>query len=220
MFDANRILGQLLSSPATAGFAGGVAGGMLTSKSGRKMAKKTLKYGGVAAVGALAYTAWQKHQQSKNTVTAPAPPVATAPVTPTVAEPLPAPAGSAFLPRPDDDAANNSLGLVLVRAMIAAANADGRLDGDEMQSILSRIEGLELSGEDKALLFDELRRPQDIAQLAASVTCPEMAAEVYVAALMAIEVDTTGEQLWLRELGRQLQLPDEVVGAIHEQLGK
>jgi uncharacterized membrane protein YebE (DUF533 family) len=37
---------------------------------------------------------------------------------------------------------------------------------------------------------------------------------------MAIEVDTTGEQLWLRELARQLQLPDEVVGSIHEQLGK
>ncbi len=215
MFDANRILGQLLSSPATTGFAGGVVGGMLTSKSGRKMAQKTLKYGGIAAVGALAYTAWKKHQQSKTTA------VATAPLAaPSVPAPLPAPAGSAFLPRPDDAVASNALGLLLVRAMIAAANADGRLDADEMQAILTRIETLELSGEDKALLFDELRRPQDIAQLAAAVTCPEMAAEVYVAALMAIEADTTGERLWLRELANQLALPDDLVQAIHGQVAR
>jgi len=214
MFDANKILGQLMGSPATAGFAGGLAGGMLTSKSGRKMAKKTLKYGGIAAVGALAYNAWQQHRANQA-----AGPVAPAQPAPAAgAELPPPPPGSAFLPPASDTAATNALGLTLVRAMIAAANADGRLDSDEMQAILGRVGDLELSAMDKARLMDELSQPVEIDQLVTAATSPEVATEIYVAALMAIEVDTAGERLWLRELASRLQLPDDVVQSIHGQL--
>ncbi len=251
MFDANRILGQLMGSPATAGFAGGLAGGMLTSKGGRKMAKKGLKYGGIAAVGALAYSAWQQHQQRQapqqpaapdpHQAPGPGPAAgmatggvagpaaghgATAHQTPTSAaaqppaELPPLPAGSAFLPPEQDTAATNALGLTLVRAMIAAANADGRLDGDEMQNILGRIDTLELSTEDKGQLMDELRQPVDMDQLVAAATSPEVATEIYVAARLAIEVDTAGERFWLKELASRLQLPQDVVQSIDQQVAQ
>jgi uncharacterized membrane protein YebE (DUF533 family) len=65
MTDINQILGKLLGSNLAGGFAGGLAGGLasnvLTSKSGRKMGKNALKMGGVAAVGALAYAAYQRY---------------------------------------------------------------------------------------------------------------------------------------------------------------
>ena len=237
MFDANRLLGQLMGNPAASGFAGGMAGGlasgMLTSKSGRKLAKKTLKYGGIAAVGALAYNAWQQHRQNQVPGgAAPAAPTAQPagqPIQPAVSparQPIPtsslppAPAGSAFLPAPEDTTATNALGLVLVRAMIAAANADGRLDSDEMRSILDRMDHLELDQEEKAVLMDELRRPADIDDLVAAADTPEKATEIYVAARLAIEVDTAGERLWLQELARRLQLPDDVVQSIHDQLAQ
>jgi len=57
MADMNKLLGQLPGS----GAAGGLASSMLTSKSGRKLGKNTLKMSGVAAVGALAYAAYQRH---------------------------------------------------------------------------------------------------------------------------------------------------------------
>jgi uncharacterized membrane protein YebE (DUF533 family) len=87
-----------------------------------------------------------------------------------------------------------------------------------MQNILGRIDSLELSTEDKATLMDELRRPVEIGQLAAAATSPEMATEIYVAARLAIEVDTAGERFWLQELASQLQLPDDVVQNIHAQV--
>ena len=59
----DRVLKSLLSSPASAGLAGAVAGGLLASKGGRKIGKKALQVGGMAAIAGLAYTAWQRHQR-------------------------------------------------------------------------------------------------------------------------------------------------------------
>ena len=68
MTDMNRLLGQLLGSGAAGGFAGGLAGGlasnMLTTKSGRKIGQKALKMGGIAAVGALAYAAFNRYNNN------------------------------------------------------------------------------------------------------------------------------------------------------------
>lgn len=57
MPDAAKILGELLRSPGAKGLAGGLAGGLLVSRSGRKLAKKAAKLGGLALVGGLAYAA-------------------------------------------------------------------------------------------------------------------------------------------------------------------
>ena len=65
----NKILGQLPGSGVAGGFTGGLAGGLasnlLTSKSGRKMGNKALNTGGIAAVGALAYAAYQRYSSGK-----------------------------------------------------------------------------------------------------------------------------------------------------------
>lgn len=58
----DRVLKSLLSSPASAGIAGAVAGGLLASHGGRKLGKKALELGGMAALAGLAYKAWQSHQ--------------------------------------------------------------------------------------------------------------------------------------------------------------
>lgn len=215
MTDMNNILGKLLGSGAAGGFAGGLAGGlasnMLTTKSGRKLGKKTLKMGGVAAVGALAYAAYQRYSTGKN-----AAPDAL-PKTPQ-AELLPVPEGSAFMPAKNDLSGQEALGLTLVRAMIAASRADGRLDAQESQAIFQRIESLGLPPDDQNLLVAEMGQPVDMDAIVNSAKSPEVAAEIYVASLLAIDVDTAAEKSYLAMLAARLNLPQELVTELHRQV--
>ena len=107
MADMNKLLGQLLGSGAAGGFAGGLAGGltssMLTSKSGRKIGTKALKMGGIAAVGALAYAAYQRYSTGKGTAPDALPETAET----ALSQP---PEGSAFLPPKNDPAGSGNAG--------------------------------------------------------------------------------------------------------------
>ncbi|MGD1969928.1 MAG: tellurite resistance TerB family protein [Desulfobacterales bacterium] len=215
MTDMNKLLGQLLGSGAAGGFAGGLAGGLasnlLTSKSGRKMGKKALKMGGIAAVGALAYAAYQRYSTGKGTTDG-------ALSQPAEAELVPAPEGSAFMPAKNNPAGQEALGLTLVRAMIAAARADGRLDAQESRTIYQRIESLGLDPEDQALLVAEMGHPVDMDAIVNSATSPEVAAEIYVASLLAIDVDTADEKSYLAMLAARLKLPPKLVTELNRQV--
>lgn len=214
MGDMNKLIGQIMGSGFAGGLAGGLASNMLTSKKGRKMGKKALKMGGVAAVGALAYGAFQRYQGSKTSTPASA---AALPTTPQ--ETLqPAPVGSAFMPAISDQGGQAHLELTLVRAMMAAARADGRLDAKESQAIFQRIESLDLAPDVKAMLVEEMGRPVDIDAIVQSATSPEMASEIYIASLLAIDVDTVEEQSYLGMLAARMRLPQELVMELHRQV--
>ena len=209
---ADRILSQLLGSGAASGFAGGLAGGLasglLTSKAGRKLGKKALKVGGIAAVGGLAYAAWSRHRQGQASV--PAGHTAAFPPEPISIDP--------FIPGPDRAKEAEELGVTLLRAMVAAAQADGRLDVHERQAIDERVAALDLSRAEKAELLAQLARPIDMASLVARATSPEIAAEIYTASLLAIDVDTPAERAYLGLLAARLGLPEGLVASIHEEV--
>ncbi|WP_205747683.1 tellurite resistance TerB family protein [Desulforhopalus sp. IMCC35007] len=211
----NKLLGQLLGSGAASGFAGGLAGGlassMLSGKKGRKLGKKALKLGGVAAVGALAYTAYQRYTNQNSKVDFPATPA-------TPAELAAVPQGTAFMPEESDVAANEALGLTLVRAMIAVARADGRLDALESQAIFEKIQSLGLDHESQALLVEEMSHPVDMDAIVNSATSPEVAAEIYAASLLAVEVDTPAEKGYLAMLAARLRLPAGLVVELERQI--
>jgi len=213
MVDMNKLLGQILGSGAASGFAGGMAGGavtsMLTSKSGRKLGKSALKLGGIAAVGALAYTAYQRYNQKKNSTTS-------LPADDTKL--ISAPAGSSFMPLENDSSGNEALGLILVRAMIAAARSDGRLDAQESQTIFQKIQSLELDNESQSILVSEMGRPVDVDAIVNSACSPEIAAEIYIASLLAIDVDTPSEQSYLSMLAMRMQIPPELVAELNKQV--
>ena len=205
MFDARKLLDQLVGSGAAGGFAGGLAGGalgsMLAGKKGKKLAGNALKVGGLALVGGLAYKAWQSYQQG-----------AAAPGAGGIQVP---PAGGAFLPDAGDAQAAGSLSLLLARAMIAAAKADGQIDTDESQAILNQINSLDLPAEDKAFLFEEYGRPLDIQGLASAVDSPEHGAEVYAASALMVDPPSAAEQIYLDSLARALGLEAGLVQEIH-----
>jgi uncharacterized membrane protein YebE (DUF533 family) len=220
VFNADDLLGRLMNSGAASGFLGGLAGGgavgMLQSKKGRKMAKKALKVGGIAAVGALAYHAYTKYKQGQ-TVGAGVGAGAAVPMGASPAAELPPPpAGSPFLPAATNREAVQSLGVTLIRAMIAAAKADGEIDATEGQRLFARMNDASLSGEEKTFLLQELSRPVDVDSLVAAAKTPELAAEVYTASLMAIEVSNPAESAYLQLLSSRLKLEPGLVAELQK----
>ena len=243
-----KLVGGLSKSGAMSGFLGGVAGGgltsMVTSKGGRKTGKKVLKYGALAAVGGLAWKAYQQYssnQQSGNqqgqfqgnaNQQQPQAHHRSAQMTSDTYTPDPrrlnAVPGSRFdftpaaLPQESfehvaDD--NNESGqLILMRAMIAAAFADGHIDENERQKIFAQVETMDLSVQEKAMLFDELRKPMSLSALVAEVPDAQTGIEVYAASASAIDLTQPVSEQYLQALANQLCLPNELVGSIHQQL--
>jgi uncharacterized membrane protein YebE (DUF533 family) len=205
VFDFNGVLEALKTDPkargtAATGAAAGLATGLLMGKGGHKMFGTAAKYGALAALGGIAYQAWQRSQANQSAPAAAAP----APAEPT-----------AFIPPPDDEAANHALGQSLLRAMIAAAKADGRIDADENRRIFARMETMSLDADCKAFVFDELSSPLNLDAVVAGADTPEHAAEIYAASLVAIEADTPAEQGYLTMLAGRLGLAPELVTELH-----
>ena len=64
-----------------------------------------------------------------------------------------------------------------------------------------------------------MQQPLDIDAFAAEIPNQEVAAQVYAASLLAIEVDTEAERQYLQQLAQAAQLHPLVVGQIHQTLG-
>ncbi len=192
--NAQELLSKLLSGPLS-GAAGGMVGGGLVAalghKSGRRLLGKAAQLGGVAALGALAWNAWQKHQQAQAAASGtPLPAPAPASLS---AAPLP----PAFTPAGD---AGERFSLAVIEAMISAARADGSLDGAELGRLQARMDALGLTPDEKAHCLNGLSAASDPARIARLASNAPEAAELYLASLLAIEPEHWAEQAYLEAL--------------------
>ena len=215
MFDPSALLDQFLGGRGNDGrrtgpsrdtmhglAAGGIAGLLLGSKSGRKLAKGAVKLGGTAVLAGLAYKAYNDWQANKRG--APAPSGSGA-----------GPDGTPFLPA--NDAAMADLSTAVLRAMIAAAKSDGHIDATEQQRIFGKLDDLQLGTEAKAFVVDELRRPLDIDAVVAPAKTMEIATEIYAASVLAIDPDDPAEQAYLSMLAARLKLDPGLRSAIETE---
>lgn len=187
--------------------AGGLLGVLLGTKKGRKMATGAIGYGGVAALGALAYRAYQNWQDGQKVSEAPA---ATAADTPQEGSRFAAVSGADGQP----------FALALIRAMIAAANADGHIGADEQKQIFDAANRGGLDAEDKAFIFDALQDPLSPDQIAALAVNEEQATELYLAARLAIDPDHPDEKAFLHALSRALKLQPDLVSHLEAQVAQ
>ncbi|MGH6815211.1 MAG: tellurite resistance TerB family protein, partial [Hyphomicrobiaceae bacterium] len=119
-----------------------------------------------------------------------------------------APDGSGF----ESAAMTDEHATLFIRAMIAAAAADGRIDEQEQQKILG---GLKQAGLEKAaqqFLTRALKKPATAAQLAKAVSSPEEGVQVYTAARLAVDPDLEEEHAFLAALAERLGI-DETLAA-------
>ena len=106
---------------------------------------------------------------------------------------------------------------IIITAMIDAAKADGQVDADEFQRITSSLQKNGLGQEGMNYVIKKLQGPMETAKIVAAVKGrPQLAAEVYSASLMAINVDTDAERKYLAKLGKAMGLSNEVMQNIEQ----
>lgn len=191
--------GALSGNPALATAVLGSLGALVFGTStGRSIAGSAAKLGGLALIGGLAYKAYQNYQAGKPLLDAPDQTV------------LPAPAGTGF----EADATTQDGARVFIRAMIAAAAADGTIDATERKTIIGGLDEAGLDREAVDWLAQEMASPASIDALVEAAETPEMAVQIYTAARLAINPDTPAEKDFLAGLVGALGLDAELVANV------
>lgn len=109
---------------------------------------------------------------------------------------------------------------LILKTMINAAKADGQIDEREIRRIVGKLQEVGLDAETQQYVMMEMQKPMETQQLIASAQGrPELAAEMYAASLMAIEVDTPAEKAYLNQLAAGLGLDAGVTQRIEEFAG-
>lgn len=220
MFNPEKLLGDLVGQAL-----GGVFGGKRSRnpsllKSGDLAGKATLGLGAIG-VAIAAYEHFQKNRsnsESSASTTRPTPPAmptaVAEPVPSSINTPPPAPPPAPSLENLSEAAAD---AVLLVRAMIAAAAADGRIDDNERQRILARSSGAGLDAETRRFLEAELAVPKSADEIGA-MTRPALVNEVYAAALLAVDIDHETERQFLQRLATALGLSADARHTIESEL--
>ena len=210
----------------------GLAGLLFKGRKKSKVTGSLVKLGGLAVIGGLAYKASQHQQAAKGAAggAMPGGPVpAAAPSAPAGAPAAPAsqpdealtqsalslPETSRFHPvsQTEDDA------LLFLRTMVAAAASDGQIDQTERSRIVKGLTEAGIDPEASRWLESEMASPADVEELAAGITDPEKAAQVYTAARIAIDPDTIQEREFLNQLAEALDLDPAVRTQIDDTAG-
>ncbi len=134
----------------------------------------------------------------------------------------PAPSGAwnpvPGLPAPPPIAAEDREGLLMLRAMIAAAKADGHVDSEERARIADQLgaAGLTPAGRDAVLAeFDRGTTPEALAREASD---PMLAAQLYAAAVAGAASIDGAERAWLDDFARALRLDRAATEAIERRI--
>jgi uncharacterized membrane protein YebE (DUF533 family) len=218
MFNPEKMLGNLLM------------GGMR-----RKRGLGSLLSGGVAlGLVGVAMEAAEHYLQSASRsggsppASPPGAPSAPPPAStgPTGAKPPPPPGATPAMPLESATAAPKSsppvdTAVLLIRAMVAAANADGVIDETERGRIMARLDAASFSAEERRFMAEELNHPRTAEEIAAIVTAADLggadlARQVYLVSLLAVEVDTPQERAYLENLAGLLGLDAAEVDNLHQ----
>jgi uncharacterized membrane protein YebE (DUF533 family) len=225
--DLNRVLGALLGGaarpPRRRRRASPGLGSLLTGRSTEARAAR--------AIGALAAGAITEWMRSSRAEPAPAPsrPSRRAPDLPPPARRLPdsgrspwatapAPPPEQADPAPESPEAEDAEALLMVRAMIAAAKADGAVDAAERTAIAGQLDAAGLSTEERDFVLADFDRPLTPEALAREATDPMLRARLYAAAFAAMGDVSPDERAWLDALAHALKLDRQAAAAIEDRL--
>lgn len=189
--------GSLLNADFGKGAVTGGALGLLLGKN--KTTRKLATYGGLAAIGVMAYRAYGDYKQQQGGFAAGAGPQ-------TVDR----------LPPPQAELHSQAI----LKALVAAAKADGHIDARERQVIEGEFARINSDGELQQWLHAELEKPLDPVEVARSASTPEIASEMYLASLMVADEQSFMERAYLDELAKQLKLDPPLKAQLERQLSQ
>ncbi|MCB1663337.1 MAG: tellurite resistance TerB family protein [Pseudomonadales bacterium] len=191
----NNSISDFLSGKGGAALAGGALGLLLGNKKARKVGGTVAMYGGLAALGAIAYKAYGNWQRNQTDI------------------PVHEPQTIDRLSGPQADKHSKAI----LRALIGAAKADGHIDDREQEMIGKEIAKLSDDVQLRQWFDQELRKPLDPAEVASSALSSEMAAEMYLASVVIVDKENYMERAYLQELARQLELDTALINELERQ---
>jgi len=192
---------DLLKGAAAGGLMGAVLGNKKSRKLATKYGKKAAVVGGTAVVGTLAYQAYKKWKQDE---------VSELKSTSNFDE-------SRSLESLSYNHASRVEPLLLIKAMVFAAKADGHIDSNEKQAIAEWLQQQNIGQDVEVLIHRWINEPLDPQVIASEVKNLEQASEVYLVSLLAIDVDHFLEKAYLDQLASALSLPQDLILCIQEQ---
>jgi uncharacterized membrane protein YebE (DUF533 family) len=203
--DLGGLLGGLLgggggATGAGGGGLGGLLGGLLGGGSPMGGATPSRSGGGtnyaaLASLGMMAFQAYQAWQRSQ------------------AAAPQQAPRTVDLLAGPQVEEHSHAI----LRALIAAAKADGRIDPAEQQMISTEIGRHTDDPQLQQWLDAEVAKPLDASEVAQSATDPGMAAEMYLASVMLVDDQQDAERNYLDELAAALNIDPDLQVHLEQQ---
>jgi len=118
-------------------------------------------------------------------------------------------------PAPSSEAQDEAEAAILLRAMLQAAKADGKLDASEKERLMEAVG--EATRAEIDFINSELQRPVDLDDLLADVP-RGMEEKVYTVSVLAITLDERAEAEYLHHLAQALGLEPDEVNEIHAAL--
>ncbi|MBV4478149.1 tellurite resistance TerB family protein [Pseudomonas botevensis] len=183
------LLGGLLGGGGALG--GALGGGGSQSRSGGT------NYAALASLGMMAFQAYQAWQRSQAS-----------------AAPQQMPQTADLLAGPQIEEHSHAV----LRALIAAAKADGRIDESEKQMIGTEIGKHTDDPQLQQWLDAEVAKPLDASEVAqAAQNDPAVAAEMYLASVMLVDDQQDAERNYLDELAAALQIDPELQVHLEQQ---
>jgi len=189
-------LGNLLSGFGGGALTGGAIGLLLGNKKARKVGGKVAMYGGLAALGVVAYKAYSNWQSQQAQASQSAP--------------------QTIDRVPSTQVEQHSH--AILKSLIAASKADGHIDDNERQLIEAEISKMTSDMALRRWVEAELNKPLDPTDVARAATTPEMAAEMYIASVMMVDEESFMERSYLTELARQLNLDPNLKNELEAQV--
>jgi len=179
---------------------GGMLGGTSTGNPGGMPQGRSggVNYAMLASLGMMAFQAYQNWQRQQN-------------ANPSQQQSL---MTVDQLSGPEAEAHSHAI----LRAMIAAAKADGRIDEKEKAAIQAEIARHTDEPELQDWLDAEVRKPLDAAEVAKSAQGdPAVAAEMYLVSVMLVDDQQGTERTYLDELAYNLNLAPELQAHLEQQ---
>ena len=180
----------------------GVLALLLGTGAGRRVTGSALKIGSLAAIGGIGWKAYQNWVAQKTEVNQEVKDMASNAKTIPINE--------------LGEAEANERSEILLKAMIAAAKADGHINKKEVAAIDEQIAKLGLTGDVADLMQKEIAKPLDVKEIAALAENSAIAAEIYLVSAVVTDKENSMEREYLDTLARTMELPDSLV----EQLQK
>ena len=177
--------------------AAGALAVLLGTGRGRKLTGAALKVGSLAAVGGLAWKAWQNHSQKQ------AQESETGSVGQNGVKAL-------SVDKLDGEEANER-SQILIKAMLAAAKADGKIEEAETSAINEQIARLGLDQSIEELMHSGMVTPLSAKAVARLADNQTIAREIYLVSVLITNQENSHEKRYMENLAAALELPSDVV---------